>query len=309
MVDQIETFYRTAYIDNIRLGAMTMRSHLRESCDFEPSRGEFLMLDSYAETEAAGADYLTEITTRNADNVETQMNRNRRRLAPKFWEFTEYFDPRDKTKLLRDIRPDSNYSRAVLGTFGRQMDKEIFVAFDANAENATGGAIIFLLAASANEVLETVGANTGGNVDKIIQAVEKLWVNKTQDDVRWYCALHPHTVAQLFSFTNDDRLLSQDFSDMHPLRAGKIGDYNGVQFIPATEIVEESLITSAGTGHYMYFYAFDSMVFTMDGQVEVHFDIIPDKRHALQVAHYATFSATRMHEEKIVRAETETTAV
>ncbi len=31
MADQIETFYRTAYIDNIRIGAMTMRSHLRES--------------------------------------------------------------------------------------------------------------------------------------------------------------------------------------------------------------------------------------------------------------------------------------
>lgn len=309
MADQIETFYRTAYIDNIRLGAMTMRSHLRESVDFEPSRGEFLMLDSYGEIDAAGGEYLTEITTRNDANVETQVPRARRRLAPKFWELTEYFDPRDKVKLLKDIRPDSNYSRAVLGTFGRQMDKEIFVAFDANAENATGGAIIFLLAASANEVLEAVGANTGANVDKIIQSVEKLWVNKTQDDVRWYCAVNPHSVSQLFSFTNDDRLLSQDFSGMHPLRAGKIGDYNGVTFIPTNEIVSESLITGTGTGFYMFFYAFDAMVFTMDGQVEVHFDIIPDKRHALQVAHYATFSATRMHEEKIVRAETETVAV
>lgn len=307
MADQIETFYRTAYTDNIRMQAMQMRSHLRESVDFEPSRGEFLMLDSYGEIDAggAGADYLTAVTTRNADNVEVQVPRARRRIAPLFWELTEYFDPRDRPRLLRDIRPDSNYSRAVNGAFGRQMDFQITEAMDANAEDESGGAIAF--DTTNSEIDDSVGANTGANVDKIIQSVMRMVQNKTQADVPWYCALHPIQIQQLFSFTNDDRLLSGDFNQMRPLQSGKIGSYMGVTFIPTLEIAEETIDTNPG--RYMYFYSEDAMVFTMDGQVEVHFDIIPDKRHALQVAHYATFSSTRMHELKIIRAECATTAV
>ncbi len=305
MVDQIETFYRNAYTDNIRLNAMHMRSHLRESCDFEPSRGEQLFLDRYSEFDDSGTDYVVEIVTRNAANTENEIPRSRRRLAPKFWEFTELFDPRDRIRLLRDIRPDSNWTRTVNGAFGRQMDKEITVAFDADAEDEAGGAIVF--DTTNSEIDDSVGANTGANVDKVIQSVQQLWINKTQDDVRWYNALYPGQVTQLFSFTNDDRLLSQDFSDMHPLKSGKIGNYMGVEFIPTTEIQEETIDTNPG--RYFYTYAKDAMVFSADGQIEVHFDIIPDRRHALQVAHYATFSATRMHELKIIRAECATTAV
>lgn len=299
MADQIENFYRTAYVDNVRLGAMHMRSHLRESVDFEPSRGEYLMLDAYGEiNEAAGADYLTPIVTRNGPNVETQMPRSRRRLAPKFWELTEYFDPRDRVKLLRDIRPDSNYSRAILGAFGRQMDRELIIAADANMEAEDGTPIAFT---AANDVDRIVGDSTGANVDKLIEQIFKLMINKAQQDLRWVLWISPHQVLQLFQFTTDDRLLSQDFSGMHPLKSGQIGHYLGADIIPTTEIPEETV--DALATRYSYALASDAMVFTMDGQVEVHFDIIADKRHALQVAHYGTFSACRMHEPKIIRAE------
>lgn len=312
MADQIATFYRTAYTDFIRLKAMTLESAFRKTVDFEPSRGEFLILYSYGQPALAA-----EITTRNqqtdaiANPDAIAVPRTARRVAPRHWEHSELFDPRDRVKLLRDIRPDSNWSKAVLGAFAKQIDVLLAVASDADATDSAGGALTFNTnETTGSQIAHTVGANSGMNVDKIIQAVSrlrKLRALVAGVNVPVFGWLDPIHVEQLFSFTNDDRLLSGDFNTMRPLQSGMVGSYHGVDFVVGNDIVAETIESAAG--HYAYIGTKDSMVFTMDGNIEVHFDILPEHRHALQVAHYATFSTTRMHEEKIIRIENHDVAV
>jgi len=297
MVDQIETFYRTVYSDAIALRGMTLQSVLKGTMNFEESRGEVLKLDDYDQPD------ITEVTTRVADNVEIQVPRARRNLAPRFWEHTEYFDRNDPVKLNSDIRPGSEYFMAVVGSFERKIDVLSIDAFDADATDDDGSPIPFGVDQTALDptagTTTAIGADTGANVDKILRTYAILEENRTQRNVPWHYVLHPNQREQLFGFTDDDRLLSGDFNVEKPLTSGMIGSYMGMTFHVTPDILEETI--DAALGRYMFGYAQDAMTFSQKGTIEAHFDIIADKRHSLQVAHYATFSATRRIEGKIVR--------
>jgi hypothetical protein len=294
MPDPIETFYRNGYVDFIRLQAMYMDSALSDTVDFEPQQGVAMFLDSY------GQPTLTERLTRNVENQPAEVPRARRQIAPRFWEFTEYFDPRDRVRLLRAIRPDSQFARSVLGAFQLQKDTLIEAAFDGSATDDAGSPIVFGAGQTVDDAFKTVTSLT---VDKIIEATRILRAGNTQRmNNPWHIALHPNQLAQvLFASSTDERISSFDFNQLRPLESGEVVFFMGLWWHVSTVIGTGTF--GGGPGHYAYVYSQDSMVLAMDGDIEVHFDIIPELGHALQVAHYATMNATRMHEAKIVRIE------
>lgn len=300
MTDQIETFYRTGYVDFIRLQAMTLKSALEDTVDFEPMKGEPLMIDSYGQpSPGTPPDVLIEFTgARNAANSPQEVPRARRQLSARWWEYTERFSMQDPLRTMRALKPDSSFSRSVLGAFATQADILIITAFGADATDGAGGAITFT---AANTIDQTIGADESANADRIITGYFKLVENKVPSVDRWYGATHPIQIQQMFARASDHRITSGDFRTMKPLETGHPGNFMNVEWRVTPDIPDTANIYSTVTGKYQYMYSFTGMIFGKSGGVDIHFDILAHLRHSLQAAHYRVMSATRMHETHVVR--------
>ena len=298
MLDQIEKFYRQGYVDFIRINAMQMDSQLSDTVDMEPQRGVTMNLDKYEKT------VLRPRMTRNEENMPTQVPRERRGVSPLFWEHAELFDPRDEVRLMRSIRPDSQYARTVLSAFNRKKDELIVDAYTGDVVDGEGTTLTFAtdggitINAASTEIL---------TVSKVIEARRQLEVNDAQSDVRWYGAMHPISMYGLLEdSSSDERIASWDFNALRPLMSGEVTIFMGFEWRTTTEILHEATLAGGGeAGRKTFWYTSDSVVWAPDGDVDIHFDIIPEIGHSLQVAHYSTMNAVRMHGEKIVVVESQ----
>jgi hypothetical protein len=300
----ITTFFRRGYADFIRLNAQQLTSRLEGTVDVETIVGEDFSLDSY------GTPTLQERTAlRNADNQVDTIDRFRRRFSPRFFEYTEMFDPRDAVRLIRTFRPDGQFARAVMGAFMTMKDCLITIAYDADALDGDGVTPITFLAGHtvAGNFDVPPQTNNALSIAKVIEAKTILEENNVSTTQRWFVALHPRAVAQLLknlSGESQNLVTNFDFNALRPLMTGQIVQYLGMTWVPTTQIEQTAAMPTSGVpGYFTFVYSQDAIVFGMNGDIEIHFDIIPDKGHSLQVAHYAQLNATRMHELNIARIE------
>ena len=125
---------------------------------------------------------------------------------------------------------------------------------------------------------------------------------------------------------NDPKVVNMDFNRSAPLSDGIINDWLGMDIIVSNAIEEidntgddfgppttdpfgitESEFGNGATGEFVYVCTRDALLTGMD-PVDTRFDIIPERGHALQLAHYSNVGAVRLDAKKICRIQCATAA-
>ncbi len=308
--ENILEFFRQGYTDFIRLKAFQLDSMLTQSVDTETIMGEELNLHSYNQVQM-----VDRTAVRNVANNPQSMPRESRKILPGFFEYTEQFDPRDTVRTMRQLRPDGQFTRSVLGAVNRLHDCLINDGFEADVTGGTGTPFQFDV---ANQVVlaefnsAAAGSDQAARVEQFIEARVILMENDVNQGVRWYVAIHPRAVGHLLANVaaeTPSTLLSWDFNALRPLMSGMITEFLGMTWIPTTVKITHDMAESESLADVEYFwshcYAQTAVVLGRDANVEIHFDIIPDLGHSLQVAHYVQSSAIRFDESQIVRVESD----
>jgi len=279
MVAQIETHYKVAFADKMRLAAQQTTTELQRTCINEMLEGEKTFFDGYGQV-AVG-----ERLTRNAMNSYKEMPRERRMISPRFFDYPELFDQRDRGRTLRALEPDGLFMEAVIGAFNRKKDNVIFEAFTASAYSDKSGSTPVEF-----DTDQDVAHNSESflTTDKLRAGRKILRANNVKGKL--FGAGHPDQLDDLLGQT---AVTNADYSHVKALADGDITSFMGIDFVWTTEITD---------GNF-YLYSPDAMIFGHEGDIDVNFDVQSERGHALQLAVYATFAATRYYENKIVRID------
>lgn len=265
-----------------------------------------------------------------------------RTVLPDFWNFPHLFDPRDRKALMRDVRPGSNFQTAVISSLMRKMEKKIIQAIDGPAVidgvSTFYGPATTVYGGATNEGGFEVGAVSGDpdtltaadpsglgldslglTTTKLLDARGKIEeADGAMPGERLVCIMSPRQ-HRIF-MANDTKVVNMDFNRSAPLSDGIVNDWLGMDII-VTNAIEEidnsgddfgpatndpfSLGVGPGngaTGEFVYVCTRDSMLTGMD-PVDTRFDIIPERGHALQLAHYSNVGAVRLDASKICRIQ------
>lgn len=135
----------------------------------------------------------------------------------------------DLDLLQTNIAPQGAYVQSAVAALNRQSDDDFLTAFFGDAKTGeTGSTTTSFL--SANQVLTTVGATTGLNVEKLTKAKEILQLNEVDTDMEQiYVAITPKQHTNLLALT---QVVSTDFNDRPVLGTdGMVRQFLGMNFV------------------------------------------------------------------------------
>jgi len=201
--------------------------------------------------------------------------------------------------------PSSEIMQAHLEALRRSQDMVIMSAFFGTARGEKEGdtSISF---DTTNQVVAAGGA--GLTVAKISQAVKIFRTNHIGKSTPIFMAVTPEDFRVL---KNDVTFTSADFNEQRPLMDGNVLPYfNGVFFVEINfdddEAYPESYAsftdsTTSPTERYLPLWTMDAVKFGDWRSIEGHMDLLPTKRHNVQIYGKGSWNATRVDEKKMVR--------
>lgn len=359
-------FFKVAYSDDIRLKSMRLEHPLLNIFEREALNGAPLVIrnvkkvdEGYGITDSdttGGTSTLKQNRDRVAQLDYQSVPVESRTVMPNFWNFAALYDPRDSKALMRDVRPDSNFQRSILGSFGRKMESIILDGLLGDVSVASGAAPVttsffadggHMVGAVSGEPdaydggtgngLQTAGsagaalADVCCSTEKLLDARSKLELSDAVMPGDRLIAIMSPRQMRLF-MANDPQVVNFDFNRDKPLAQGIVSDWLGMDFIVTTAVQElpafgvvagtgtnpDTWVTDEGpgvqatgsvpdpfdagrvnaTGEFIYVTTRDAMMVGMDA-VETRFDIIPERGHSLQVAHYASIGTVRLEGTKV----------
>jgi len=304
MAAQVETHFKNAFKDTVSLLAQQTVSKLSDTVLYEPLEGEKKFWDYY------GSASFIERTGRNQANTPQELARSRRMISKKSYEYTELFDPRDRSRLMKAMEPDSAFVQAVLAGAARKKDEVIIAAFDGTAYSGKDGTTSVAFDAGntpshdvAIDYDEADSANTDEyplTVGKERRARHLLLGKDVDESMPWYLVAHTNAQQALL---RSAEVTSGDYNSVRPLVDGTVSRFLGFEHRWCNRIANNDT-----NDRYVYCYRKDAVVFGMDGDIKVEIDTIPEKGHAIQLAVYIDMAATRAEESKIVRINTNESA-
>jgi len=336
-------FFKVAYSDDVRLKSMQLASGLIDAFDREPMNGSPLTVqlvkkleEGYGGAVASNdpASSLDQNRNRVAAVTYGAVPTETRTMLPNFWDFHHLFDPRDARALMRDIRPGSSFQRAVISSLIRKVEKEIIRALDGSA-TVDGSGVAFAseagkleidLLGDVNGTLTTIATGTN-TMDVLGLSTAKLAAARGAieegDGARpgepLVAIMSPRQHANLLA--NDSKVVNYDFTSQRALDSGKVSNWLGMEII-VTNAVEKLELTDGtgvgpfaadpfaistgngqlGGGEYAYVCTKDSVLVGTD-PVETKIDIIPERGHSVQLAHYGLCGAVRLDASKMCRIQ------
>jgi len=351
-------FFKVAYSDDIRLKSMRLEHPLLNIFEREALNGAPLVIrnvkkvdEGYGITDSdttSGTSTLKQNRDRVAQLDYQSVPVESRTVMPNFWNFAALYDPRDSKALMRDVRPDSNFQRSILSSFGRKMESIILDGLLGDVSVASGAAPVttsffadggHMVGAVSGEPDAYDGAAlttaaTGAALADVCCSTEKLLDARSKLELsdavmpgdRLIAIMSPRQM-RLF-MANDPQVVNFDFNRDKPLAQGIVSDWLGMDFVVTTAVQElpDFEVTAgtpdgwtagngpgiqalaavsdpfgggrADTGEFIYVTTRDAMMVGMDA-VETRFDIIPERGHSLQVAHYASIGTVRLEGTKV----------
>ena len=277
----------------VRLLQQQMPSRLRDA----------VMLDSSVEGDRAFFDQvdataMNEVTNRHGDTEYTDTPHRRRMVTLATYEVADLIDRADRRRLLND--PINPYTRSFAAAANRQMDDIILAAFDATANTGVDGATTAPFNTpsgfSANATA-TIGANTQslGHADLVAARAQLEAQENTEDegDHSWHIVMSSGCRQDLLT---DSVVQSIDTNTVRALVNGQIDTYLGFQFIKSQRAaIDGSSIRD------VFAWVKSSMQLAIGQEPRGFMDILPQKRHSVQVRHEMDAGATRMDEKGVVR--------
>ena len=297
MSTQVTTAFVQQFSSNVQLLSQQRGSLLRGSVSEESVTGEKAFFDQ------VGATAAVKRSSRHGDTPLVETPHSRRMVTMDTYEWADLIDDADKVRMLID--PTSTYALAAAAAMGRAMDDAIIEAALGTAKTGKSGATSTTLPGSQTIFTDgSTGTDGGGTaadltVAKLITAKQLLDEQSVDPSIRRFIACGP---AQIASLLNDTNVTSSDFNTVKALVRGEINEFLGFTFITSTRLDVASNVRSC------FAWAEDGIKLAVGKDVMAKIDERADKSYSTQVYYCATFGATRMEEDKVVKIQCDESA-
>ena len=289
----IDTFYPTMFQTSFDQVLQQMDSRLLGSitrADFTGKKKWFNLLnDSEAQ----------DILTRKGDTPDGEFDGSKYWLTQRPKEKVTTFDEWDKHFLGTIVLPTSDEVQSHAMAFNRATDDVIISAFDATRYIGEDGTTTDSFPAGqsiASNYVET-GSDTpsGMTLAKLRRAKYLMDVSEVPDSER-YIVIGAQQEQDLLRDTN---LTSADFNTVKALVDGKVDTFLGFKFLKSQRL---PVGTVSGVADIRSCFAFhkSAIKFAMSDR-QTRMDILPQRRHALQIRSTMMLGAVRTENEKVVR--------
>lgn len=294
---QVDAALVQAYKSNIEIQFQQKGSRLRPLVRNESQGAEFEFYDRIGPTDAV------EVKSRHGDTPLISTPHDRRRVSLRDWDWAELIDKKDKLRMLAD--PASPYTQNAVAALGRKMDDVLIeAAFGTAYIGKTGATAVSFAAASdiaVNYVESGTAANSNLTVGKLRRARLLLDLSEaanSEDGARLFAVVSPYQIQSLLRTTE---VTSEDYNAVKALVNGEIDTFMGFKFIRTNRLPVASNIRSC-----LFFEAQGLLLAT---GMEITVDVGPrrDKRNSNQIYVSASFGASRMWEEKVLRVKCDET--
>lgn len=292
----MDTALVQAYRANIEIKFQQMGSRLRPTVRNEPIAAEFEFFDRIGAVDAI------EVTNRHSDTPLVSTPHDRRRVGLRDFDWADLIDNRDKLRMLAD--PTSAYVTNAVMAMGRAMDDVVIgAAFGTAYTGKTGSTTVTFPAASeiaVNYVEAGTAANSNLTIGKLRRArylLDKAEAT-TEQEGDLYIVVDPSQIQSLLRTTE---VTNADYNTIKALVAGQIDTFMGFKFIKSNRLTVASSIREC------ICYERQGLLLAVAQDIKVDVGPRRDKRNSIQVYVCASFNATRMWEEKVIRIKCDET--
>lgn len=292
-MSQIDTFYPTMFETSWSQVLQQMESRLLSAvtrADFTGKRKSFnLVNDSEA----------TDILVRKGDTPDGEFDGSKYWLFQRAKEKVTTFDEFDQNLLGTIVLPTSDEVQSHAMAFNRAQDDVVIAAFDATRYIGEDGTTTdsFLSAQSIGATYNDEGspASVGMTISKLRRAKYLMDTAEVPDSDR-YLVYGSQQVQDLLRTT---QITSADYNTVRALVDGKIDTFLGFKFIRSERL---PIGTVSGTADIRSCFAFHKSGIKLSiSERKTRMDILPNRRHALQIRSTMMLGAVRTENEKVVR--------
>ncbi len=283
MSTQVTTAFVQQYSANIQMLSQQMGSLLRDKVRLESVVGKNAFFDQVGSVTAVKR------TSRHGDTPQIDTPHARRRVSLVDYEFADLIDDQDKVRMLID--PTSSYAQAAAFAMGRAMDDEIISA--ATGTSFTGETGSTSTALPSGQII-TEASTDGLTIAKLREAKKILDLNSVDPSIPRHIIVSPKQIDDLLGTTS---VTSSDFNTVKALVQGEVNAFMGFNFIVSNRL------SIASSKRACIAFAQDGIALGVGKDVMARIDERADKGYATQVYYCASFGATRMEEEKVVKIE------
>lgn len=290
MSTQITTAFSQQFSSNVQLLSQQRGSLLRPFVSEESVTGEKAFFDQ------VGAAAAVKRTSRHGDTPLVDTPHSRRMVTMETYEWADLIDDADKVRMLID--PTSTYAQAAAAAMGRAMDDEIIAAATGTSKTGKSGSSSTTLPGSQTIFEDgTTGTDGGGDhanltINKLITAKQILDENSVDPSIPRFIVVGPDQVAALL---NQEKVSSADYNTVRALVRGEIDTFLGFRFITSTRLGISSDVRTC------FAFAGDGIKLAVGKDVTAKIEERADKSYSTQVYYCASFGATRMEEDKVVK--------
>lgn len=294
---QVDTALVQAYRANIDIKFQQMMSRLQPAVRCETQHAEFDFYDRIGATDAVA------VTSRHGDTPLISTPHDRRRVALQDFDWADLIDNKDKIRMLAD--PTSAYVTNAVAAFNRAKDDVIIAAAFGTAYTGKTGATSTTFPAASEIAVNYVESGTAANSNLTIGKLRKAryLLDKSEATIEGeydlFICVDPSQVQSLLRTTE---VTNSDYNTVKALVAGQIDTFMGFKFIKSNRLTVASSIREC--------ICFERQGLLLATGMEIKVDVGPrrDKRNSVQVYVCASFGATRMWEEKVLRIKCDETA-
>lgn len=293
---QIDKAFVQTYKSNIEVQFQQMGSRLRPLVRQETQNAEFDFYDRIGPTDAV------EILNRHSDTPLVETTHDRRRISLRDYDWADLIDRQDKLKMLAD--PTSPYTVNAAYALGRKVDSVIIdAAFGTAYTGKTGASTVTF---SNNQTIGSTYVETGSatasnlTVGKLRRA--RYLFDSTESAMDGEPLYAVVTASQIQSLLRTTEVTNADYNTVKALVNGEVNTFMGFNF------VRTELLPKSGNVRDCLFFAQQGLCLAVAQDINVDVGPRRDKRNSTQIYVSASFGASRMWEEKVLKVQCDETA-
>lgn len=289
----IDTFYPVTFQTSFDQALQQMDARLLNAvtrADFTGKKKWFNLLnDSEAQ----------DILTRKGDTPDGEFDGSKYWLTQRPKEKVTTFDEWDKHFLGSIVLPTSDEVQSHAMAFNRAIDDVLIASLDATRYIGEDGTTTDAFPAGqsiASNYVETGSpAQSGMTLGKLRRAKYLMDVSEVPDSER-YIVFGAQEEQDLL---RDSTLTSADFNTVKALVDGNVGTFLGFKFLKSQRLPIGTVSTVADIRSCFAFHK-SAIKFAMSDR-QTRMDVLPQRRHALQIRSTMMLGAVRTENEKVVR--------
>lgn len=218
------------------------------------------------------------------------------------FDWADLIDNKDKLRMLAD--PTSSYVMNAVYALGRKMDDIIIEAAFGTAYSGKTGATSVTFPAASEVAVNYVESGTAANSNLTVGKLRRVRylldkaeaANEGQFDL--VAIIDPSQIQSLLRTTE---VTNNDYNSIKALVAGQVDTFMGFKFVKSNRLPVASSIREC--------LFFEKQGLLLASAMEINTDVGPrrDKRNSIQAYACASFGASRMWEEKVLRVKCDET--